>query len=93
MISKNQDNKRTYISEQINNINNIVPNNKKIDKFSMLNDKINSLTLNNNSKKFKTLIETKIIEVNDNFNKNIESLEQKYDILNEQIGKFSKMLN
>ena len=94
MYSQAQNNKLLYLSESINNnnTNNIDINNKKIDKFEALNDRISSLSDNKNSKKFKAVMETKINEVEDNFKTNIESLEQKYTILNEQIGKFSKML-
>ena len=94
MYSQAQNNKLSYLSESINNnnTNNIDINNKKIDKFEALNDRISSLSDNKNSKKFKAVMETKINEVEDNFKTNIESLEQKYTILNEQIGKFSKML-
>ena len=52
MLSKNQNNKIAYISEQINN-NNMISNNDNTDKFSILNDKINSLSENNNSKNLK----------------------------------------
>jgi hypothetical protein len=94
MYSSIQNNKLLHLSESINSPNNNeVGNNKKIDKFAILNDKISSLSENKNAKKFKAIMETKINEVENNFKTNIESLEQKYDILNEQIGKFSKMLD
>lgn len=74
--------------ESKNEKNNI----KKEDKFSMLTEKINSLSNNKSQKNFKNLIVSKIKEVEDNFRTNIDSLDQKYSILNEQFDKFSNML-
>ena len=90
MLFKNRNNyKDLYLSNQ-NHIN--IHLNKKEDKFSILNEKINSLSDNKSFNKFKEIIETKIKEVEENFKSNIESLDQKYDILNDQFDKFSKML-
>ena len=63
----------------------------KMDRFSKISEKISQISKNGDGKnpqKFEK-IENKIIEVEDNFNSNLESLEQKYNILKEQIGKFS----
>ena len=98
-------NKLTNISNQLealNNItnendyyfnydNNIINNNSK-DKFSILNNKISSISENKNTKNFKNLMEQKINEVKENFKTNIDSLEQKYNILNSQMEKFTKII-
>ena len=75
------------------NINiNIKNNENSKDKFSILTDKISSLSENKKSKNFNNIIENKIIEVKDNFRTNIASLEQKYNILNSQMNKFSQII-
>ena len=103
--SKKKRNKLTNISNQLealNNItnendynfnydNNIINNNSK-DKFSILNNKISSISENKNTKNFKNLMEQKINEVKENFKTNIDSLEQKYNILNSQMEKFTKII-
>ena len=77
--------KNTESNEELNNI-------KNEDKFSILTQKINSLSNNKTQKNFKNFMESKIKEVEENFKTNIDSLDQKYAILNEQFENFSKML-
>ena len=65
-----------------------------MDRFSKISEKISQISKNGDGKnpqKFEK-IENKITEVEENFNSNLESLEQKYNILKEQIGKFAKMI-
>lgn len=70
----------------------IIINNNSKDKFSILNNKISSISENKNTKNFKNLMEQKINEVKENFKTNIDSLEQKYNILNSQMEKFTKII-
>ena len=66
----------------------------KLERFAKLSEKINSISRvseNKETKKYEK-IESKITEVEENFNTNIDSLEQKYNILKEQISKFAKMI-
>ena len=97
-----------HISNNNNNINNInlnfdnlnesekekEANTSKMERFAKLSEKINALSKvseNKDPKKYEK-IESKINEVEENFNTNIDSLEQKYNILKEQITKFAKMI-
>ena len=69
-------------------------NYNKMERFAKLSEKINALSKaseNKDPRKYEK-IESKINEVEDNFNTNLDSLEQKYNILKEQIGKFAKMI-
>ena len=69
-------------------------NQNKMDRFSKISEKINQISQTGNSKnpqKFEK-IESKINEVEENFNTNLDSLEQKYNLLKDQIGKFSKLI-
>ena len=53
----------------------------KMDRFSKISEKISQISKNGegkNTQKFEK-IENKIVEVEDNFNSNLESLEQKYN--------------
>ena len=77
--------------EALNNDNNSHFNNSK-DKFDILNDKILSISENKNAKNFKNIIEGKINEVKENFKTNIDSLQQKYSILNSQMSKFNSII-
>ena len=77
--------------EALNNDNNSHFNNSK-DKFDILNDKILSISENKNAKNFKNIIEGKINEVKENFKTNIDSLQQKYSILNTQMTKFNSII-
>ena len=68
--------------------------NSKMERFAKLSEKINALSKaseNKDPKKYEK-IESKINEVEENFNTNIDSLEQKYNILKDQIAKFAKMI-
>jgi hypothetical protein len=85
-------NKITNLSNKLEELNNTDNINNSKDKFSILNDKILSLTENKNSKNFKNIIENKITEVKDNFKTNIDSLQQKYNILNSQMIKFNQII-
>ena len=96
---ESNNNKKTHLSnklEALKNINNTNSDNNPIqnskDKFSLLNDKILSLAENKYSKNFKNIIENKIKEVKDNFKTNVDSLEQKYSILNSQMIKFNQII-
>ena len=66
----------------------------KMERFAKLSEKINALSKaseNKDPRKYEK-IESKINEVEENFNTNLDSLEQKYNILKDQIGKFAKMI-
>ena len=66
----------------------------KMERFAKLSEKINALSKASDNKdphKYEK-IESKINEVEENFNTNLDSLEQKYNILKDQIGKFAKMI-
>ena len=66
----------------------------KQERLAKISEKINSISRiseNKDPKKYEK-IESKINEVEENFNTNIDSLEQKYNILKEQISKFAKII-
>ena len=66
----------------------------KMERFAKLSEKISQISKGNDyggSQKFEK-IEQKINDVEGTFQLNLDSLEQKYTILKEQIAKFSRLI-
>ena len=67
----------------------------KMERFAKLSEKISQISKGgsdgNNPQKFER-IEQKITDVEDTFNSNLDSLEQKYNLLKDQLSKFSKLI-
>ena len=77
------------------NFNDNNNNNNNAERFAKLSEKISNINKNdniNNNKNFEK-IENKINEVENNFNNNLDTLENKYNILKEEILKFSKLID
>lgn len=79
-----------------NNFNKDISSSNPIDKherFAKISEKLSQLSKGeaHNPQKFEK-IEQKINEVEDSFQLNLDSLEQKYSVLKDQIAKFSKII-
>ena len=93
-----EDNNNNNININLDNLNisekEKDTNISKLERFAKISEKINSISKvseNKDPQKYEK-IESKINEVEENFNTNIDSLEQKYNILKEQISKFAKII-
>ena len=64
----------------------------KMDRFNKLSEKISQISKGGESNQNYDKIEQKINNIEDNFNSNLDTLEQKYSLLKEQLAKFSKLI-
>ncbi|MCQ2818495.1 MAG: hypothetical protein MJ252_14600 [archaeon] len=64
----------------------------KMDRFNKLSEKISQISKGADSSQNYDKIEQKISNIEDNFNSNLDTLEQKYSLLKDQLAKFSKLI-